>query len=414
LLWQSETAGDYDIAHEVASGAGTIAAAGEHLSSTCVGGVGCGIDAALRVYDASTGAPRWTRNFDFNRTFDIYNAVAIAGRAVIAAGYTRNVARTFGHDWWIINAYDLDSGELLWHEMLGDSATDYFPWQIAVKGDNVVVTGIAGGDCATGPTSQACDQFTRAYDARSGRVLWTNRVDKGGDEELLSVDTTGNLVFVGGAIAGSTSGKDGSDVRAYDARTGALVWEDVIRDPTGDGFVFKVVARGDRVFVAAINNDDWLIRAYNARTGAVEWTTTYNLLGASVPVVYDGPVQMAVGGDVLAVGGYGSTQVFGTEPYPKASRDWVVRAYDVKTGQLLWSDVHGAPNDIDEVDGGVTVANGQVFALGFISTDDGRTHTELRAYDAKNGTVVWDDIVDRDGLPLGVTITLAAADGQLR
>src|SRR5436853_8978 len=92
--------------------------------------------------------------------------------------------------------------------MLGDSATDYFPWQIAVKGDNIVVTGIAGGDCATGPTSEACDQFTRAYDARSGRVLWTNRVDTGGDEELLSVGTTGNRGFVGGAMSGRTSGKD--------------------------------------------------------------------------------------------------------------------------------------------------------------------------------------------------------------
>src|SRR5436853_4829517 len=151
LLWQSETAGDYDVAHEVASGAGKIAVAGEHLSSTCVGGVGCGIDGALRVYDASTGEPRWTRNFDFNRTFDIYNAVAIAGRTVIAAGYTRNVARTFGHDWWIINAYDLDSGELLLHDTLGDAATDYFPSQIAVDGDNIVVTDVAGGGRATAP-----------------------------------------------------------------------------------------------------------------------------------------------------------------------------------------------------------------------------------------------------------------------
>src|SRR4051812_28308292 len=47
--------------------------------------------------------------------------------------------------------------------------------------------------------------------------------------------------------------------------------------------VFKVVARGDRVFVAAIINDDWLLRAYDAQTGAIQWTTTYSLLGSPVP-----------------------------------------------------------------------------------------------------------------------------------
>ena len=91
-----------------------------------------------------------------------------------------------------------------------------------------------------------------------------------------------------------------------------------------------------------------------------------------------------------------------------------MNAYDVKTGRLLWSDVHGAPNDIDEVDGGVVVAGGQVFALGFVSADDGlTTHTEVRAYDAKTGTLLWDDLVDRNGFPFGITVTLAAAEGRL-
>jgi len=150
LLWQTETPGDYETGYEVASGGGKVAVVGQHLSTTCVGGVGCGLDAALRVFDAATGALQWTRNFDFNRTLDYYGAVAIAGRTVIAAGYTRNNVRTFGHKWWIIHAYDLNSGELLWHEMLGDASTDVYPWQIAVKGNNIFVTGLAGGDCATG------------------------------------------------------------------------------------------------------------------------------------------------------------------------------------------------------------------------------------------------------------------------
>ena len=36
-------------------------------------------------------------------------------------------------------------------------------------------------------------------------------------------------------------------------RSAPTEWEYVIHDPTDDGFVFKVVARGDRVFAAAIN-----------------------------------------------------------------------------------------------------------------------------------------------------------------
>ena len=418
LLWQDETTTGYDQAYAVAASERWVATAGAHFHiGPCVRGTGCGLDASLRVYDAKSGALRWTSEFDLGATADRNQAVAIAKDVILTVGTSQNVSLTNRHIWWVMSAFDARTGTLLWRDVIGDKATDYYPWQIALQGKTAYVTGLAGATCATGADSLSCDQFTRAYDIATGRVIWTNRADfAGGDDETLSVAATENGIYVAGVVGRGPADPAGDEsVRALDPRNGRVLWEDVIHDPTGDGFVFKVVADDERVVIGAISNDDWLIRAYDAETGAVLWTQTYARTGVSTPGVFDAPVQLAMQEGVVVAAGYGSTKVFGTEPYPKASRDWVVNGYDAKSGRLLWSDVYGAPDDIDEANGGVVIAQGQAIAWGFTVTIDAAGNKLqqplLRSYDVHTGRIQWQDLIPRTGFPFGVTITLAT-DGE--
>ena len=417
VLWQDETTTGYELASAVASSPRWIATAGNRFAPSCVPG-SCGIDASLRLYDARSGTLRWTSNYDFGHSLDKYQAVAIEGNIVLAVGYSQNVVSTSGHVWWIANAFDAETGKLLWQDVIGDASTDFYPYQIAIKRGHAYVTGLAGSTCIT-DDSLSCDQFTRAYDLATGAVEWTTRTDvAGGDDETVSVASEGHMVFIAGQVgAGPTDPTISTNVRALDARTGQLRWEDVIHDDSGHGSVFQVVADEERVVIGAFVNDDWLIRAYDSHSGTVLWSRTYSRTGQATPGVFDVPVQLALRDGVVVAAGYGSTLAFGTEPYPKASRDWVVNAYSAKSGKTLWQDVTGAPNDIDEVDGGVGIVDDQAIALGFVTSADKNgilsKHTLVRSYDLRSGRVRWQDQIERSGFPFGVTITLAASAGRV-
>ena len=194
ILWQTETTQGYLIAQEVASGDGIVASVGQHYADTCVVGVACGMDASLRVQDAKTGAMKWQSDFDFNGTFDANIAVAISERdhVIITAGYSQG-PNTFLHTWWVVSGYAIETGKLLWRDVLGDASTDYYPWQIVIKEGKAYVGGIAGASCAT-IDSTTCDMFARVYDVRQGTIVSSLRDDVTGfDDEALSIAVEGRL-----------------------------------------------------------------------------------------------------------------------------------------------------------------------------------------------------------------------------
>jgi outer membrane protein assembly factor BamB len=73
----------------------------------------------------------------------------------------------------------------------------------------------------------------------------------------------------------------------------------------------------------------------------------------------------------------------------------VVNAYDTWTGKLLWSDVLDLAGGFDEVAGGIAFQSGQVFAYGFVVSERGDLDVLLRAYDARTGALLWQDQVDK-------------------
>jgi len=229
-------------------------------------------------------------------------------------------------------------------------------------------------------------------DLMSLRILFASDVSTGTGKE---------------STVGEITGDDGRGEDWDDFFTRRLVLPDLsLKEP-------DFCRRGDRVVAVGSVNDDWMVRCYDAHSGAVRWSQSYSLLGESLPGVYDAPIQVAMDDATVVVAGYGSTKAVADELYPKASRDWVVRAYDVETGRLLWSDHSGSPSDTDEANGGVVLIDGRAYVLGFLADAEGAPHTLLRAYDSRSGRVVWNDELSRTSFPGGVTITLAASEGRL-
>ena len=91
----------------------------------------------------------------------------------------------------------------------------------------------------------------------------------------------GKRVFAGGSGENLADPASGTDwlLRALDARSGALLWEDVVDAALGGDEVVDLVVRGKRLFAAGTTANgvtpqsrrDALVRAYTARGGSLLW-----------------------------------------------------------------------------------------------------------------------------------------------
>jgi len=85
--------------------------------------------------------------------------------------------------------------------------------------------------------------------------------------------------MVGSSPVGSAQNAAGNNdfiVRAHDAKTGRLLWQDLVDVAGGDDAATAVVLHDDRVFVVgrgmdATGGHRLLLRAYNAKSGELAW-----------------------------------------------------------------------------------------------------------------------------------------------
>jgi hypothetical protein len=158
-------------------------------------------------------------------------------------------------------AISAKSGNLLWEDTAPVSGIFS---DIAVS-EGRILGAINSG---SGPT-------VRAYDLLTGNVEWDSRpiVPAGMQGSFFTIGQTDAAVFVGGSFGFDFPG-GGSEfwVQAYDACSGALLWDDRSHQGSAAVAVDLVIGKS-RLFVAGYTESDdsfdWVIRAYDRRTDAV-------------------------------------------------------------------------------------------------------------------------------------------------
>jgi glucose dehydrogenase len=176
---------------------------------------------------------------------------------------------------------------------------------IAVHGDDVIAVGSAG---------DARDFVVRSYEAKTGALQWQDRVDSGGLDEALALAIQNRSAYVVGRVA--ASGNSDFVVRAYNRKTGALRWDDIF-DFGGNDIARTVTVAEGQVFVggslqeAGFGDSAIVVRAYGAKTGHLTWMD--KLVAPQASAIEK---ITARGGRVYAVG----TQ----------SLDFLVRAYKAR------------------------------------------------------------------------------------
>ena len=352
---------------------------------------------------SAVGTLLWQDRLDVATGFDTANSSALAKRQLFVAGAVTNAG---GNSDWLVRAYDRKTGALLWQDQLDRAGRR--DAAVAVVADRGLV--FASGYVTNASGNR--DLMVRAYEARTGTLRWENQFDRAGrrdEPDRLNLAVADGRVLVGGRAAKSDGTADWF-VRAYDTQTGFLLWQDFFDGGNFDHNVALAIDSG-RVYASGVTTDKnivrhFTVRTYDAGTGAVLWQDQVPTGNPGFFFVTDVAWQIvARGRRVVAVGSIGD----GANKIRLA-----VRAYQAETGVLLWSDLldSGAGSDVAF---GVALDENGVFVAGSggaacSSTNASNCNWLIRAYDLKNGKLRWAKEFDHAGGDDQPTAVIAVGD----
>ncbi|RMG42161.1 MAG: hypothetical protein D6719_07085 [Candidatus Dadabacteria bacterium] len=282
-----------------------------------------GWDWTVRAYRLKDGTLLWEDHYNREGTqADGANALALQGRRLFVVGKSSTTATG---DTFTVRSYKAKTGALIWQNLFDADSTDSLDdeaFDVVALGKRLFVVGQS-------ETNASEYGFTvRAYRPRNGNLLWTKEMnqepDTSGVDIALAVAVSKGLVFVAGESE-TTAGGVAFTVRAFSARRGTLIWEDRY-DPEGSegDSARALVVKGKKLYVvgetsSALKGDAFTVRAYNARTGAVLWTNRYDRENADQR---DQAVAVAIKGRRLFVAGITRTAATNT--------DFSIRAYSTR------------------------------------------------------------------------------------
>ena len=407
MVWESrESDGVISRGYGVGAQGNIVVAGGE----ICDGPSILSCDWYVQAHDAQTGEILWTDRFDGAGSWDRTQWLVVDGGRAFFSGWTHDFAGTSFFD-FMIRAYDLKNGTLLWEQRVDRNAPLEFAEIIGAHGGRVFAGGRVGGDLGSGdlgdfalltfdartgallwesvtdPTgfgftdivyaiSEHGDRVfvsggdpgeeyvqVQAHDARTGEILWQNQIIDGFNLLYLqSLHAAHGLVYATGDI-NVGPGDFEAFVHAYDQITGALVWSDMLETPDAFTTGQLVTAAGSSThvgvfecetpFVPSVSSCLWVIRSYDARTGTLEWETQLAFADASI-----GFTTVATHAGTVLFGG-------GLSINPLTSDLWTVVALDSSTGEVLWRD----SSDVGAVLA-IDVLGNTLFASGTLNTPD--------------------------------------------
>lgn len=195
-----------------------------------------------------------------------------------------------------------------------------------------------------------------------------------------AVAVQGERVFTAGFVDNTHSSRDFT-VRAYDAGTGELLWQDQL-DGTAGGFdeARAIVVQGEQVFTAGTvtnfgSESDFTVRAYAAGTGKLLWQDQFDgTVEFSLDRVnFDRANALTVQGERVFAVGVVRDDGFAYEG------SFTLRTYAAETGELLWQD-RFAGTARGGYASAVTVQEERVFAAGEVDNADRGKDFTVRAY----------------------------------
>lgn len=307
----------------------------------------------VRAYDVPTGAFLWQNVWHAGQGIDVDHPTGIfaSPTVVLVVGYSENATRDGLAT--VVRAYDPLNGDILWEDRAGSTGVDEVGWSIAANRNRVFVAGTIS------PTSDASlrDVFVRAYDAQSGNVVW--------EVTQQSVSAT-KLVLASGRLLVAGSSAENTYLAAFSAATGALIWQDTV--PTS-GFVADIAIGGSRVAAGINSGSQLIVRTYDLNTGVVEWEDR----SAVQPGFFNRVSAVAINNNAVFAAG-SSGQDFGNS-------EFLVRAFDARTGLTLWED-HSHPSpQTSAVD--LALGKFRLFVAGRAVSSSTSDNFLIRTYDVR-------------------------------
>ncbi|MDY0908543.1 S8 family serine peptidase [Microbacterium sp. CFBP9034] len=364
-------------------------------------------DFLTAAYDPETGETLWEEQWDASNG----GSDEPAGFGISPDGDTVYVAGTSGGGYLTV-AYDGATGEKRWSTRVnGPGPAGDFVNDLAVSpdGSSVFVTGYQSMGEAQ------LDYATVAYDAVTGEQRWVARYDdpvSGTDDARgIAVSDDGSTVVITGQSQGEDTGLTDWGTVAYDAATGEQLWEVLRNGSEGQIDIAENIAvAGDTVIVAGVvsNTDrqvDWETVAYDLTTGEERWAIGYG------EALTDVPQSLALTPDGGAVVVAGNVE-------GGADMDYATVAYDVADGEQLWAarydgTAHGSDVAYDVAlteDGTRAVVTGESR-----SAETAWDYVTI-AYDMSTGEQIWSGSYDATGASDGANGVAVdqRADGSRR
>lgn len=347
-----------DLLWEVATGGVLAASNGRAVMAGAAG---------VQIFDGESGNLLWQDSFVGVKT------VVTDSRQVIAVGANA------------IRAYEARNGFLDWQSPLAAGTVIN---AAQMKGNQLLVSGTAID--ATGTVQL----LLRAYDVQNGQIDWEdqslppNTTGSAGSVSQKSLSIDGARAYVAATVGQGPFNTVACLVRAYDRSGGNLIWESVSNETCRAN---AVAAHAKQVILAGIGSpfpDDFLVRSYDANTGELLWqnrTLVSTGFDNEAVAVDDEGKRAFVAGWVRWVPGMLNQEAF------------LVRAYNMKTGELDWEDQYPGSIRLCLCHAhDIVVQDGRVYAVGG-GVGAGPAVFIVRVYDAGSGKLQW-----QTDLPAGV------------
>ena len=254
------------------------------------------VDALVRAFDPLTGTVLW-ENRDSRDSVEVIAWEVVANRnRVFVAGTTSPVSHPVNRDLFV-RAYDAQSGDVRWET----SRQLVFPSKLKLASGRLLVAG----------RSQDTT-YLAALSTKNGAMVW--------EDTLPAPGSLAEIAVRGSRIAGAVIP---FALRAYDVATGSIEWEDRPTTPPGFFQFISAVELNDNVAYAVgtagqeFGNSELMVRAYDAGTGTLLWDDrSHSSLESNAVDVVLGKSRLFVAGTTLD---------------PSTSTDFLIRVYEVPT-----------------------------------------------------------------------------------